>query len=299
MIGLLKDASELQKYVRVSGTLKAASFLPFVADAQKKYLSPYLGDTLLEALDAWYNSANPAVNAPYTALLPYVQNAVSKFTIAVGAPSFDTILTESGFAVVMNQNLAPASKDRVQNFINSMLDLGWNEIETMLRFLETNKANYTSWTTSSAYTVYTGSFIKTAIEFDEIIRIDQSRLKFMQMKPSMDNVEILRIEPVISKAMADDIKAKVIAGTTTAAYTAILTNIKRAIAYFTMFEETKEKKYEEKGDAYLAEVKLTIDTTPANYALYAASDCYDSTKTSYNNFENLEVNKTFSMGGHF
>ncbi len=278
--------------------MKTASFLPFVLDAQKKYIAPYLGDDQLAALDDYYNADEPDPDEALDALLPYAQNALAKFTIALGAPSFDTILTESGFAIVSNTNLAPASRDRVQNFINSMLDLGWNEIETMLRFLEENKDDYDDWTASTAYTVFTGSFIKTAVDFDAIVRIDQSRLKFMQMKPFMDNVELLRIEPVISKEMATDIKASIISGDTSAAYTAILANIQRAVANFTMFTETKEKKYEEMGDAFLAEVKKTIDGSPDDYALYTASDCYDAEKTSYRNFENKEENKIFSMGAY-
>lgn len=296
MIGLIKDLTTLQKYVKVSSAFKVDSFKPFIVDAQIKYLSPHLGDTLLEALDTWYNAATPQTNAAYTALLPYVQAAVAKFTLAVGAPSNDTVLTESGFAVIMNQNLAPASTARVQSFVDSMLNLGWNEVEQMLRFLEKNKANYSSWTSSSAYTEFTGSFITTAVEFDKIIRIDQSRLKFMQLKPIMDDVELLRIEPVISKAMADDIKAKVITGIL-GTYSNILPMIKRAVANFTFFADTKDKKYEELGDAYLSEVKLVIDATPTDYPLYAASTNYDADKTSYKSFENKEDNKFFVMGG--
>lgn len=299
MIGLIHDTAEIQKYVRVATTFRAPSFISFVVDAQKK-LIPYIGSALLEALDTWYNTATPAVNAPYTALLPYVQNAVAKFTLSLAAPSIDTLLTEGGFAVTANTNLSPASDKRVKSFIDSMDQLAWSGVESLLQFLETNKADYSSWTSSEAYTEYFNNFIITAVDFDKIIRIDQSRLRFMQMKPTMDNVEALRIEPVISKEMADDIKATVKAGTTlSAAYSAIHTNIKRAIAYYTLFAETNDKKYEALADSYLAEVKKTIDTTPANYPLYTASDCYDSEKTSYNNFENKEENTIFSMGAHF
>jgi hypothetical protein len=299
MTGLIKESSEIQKYVRVAGTFKASSFLPFVVPAQKK-LIPYTGSTLLESLDNWYNSEKPETNDAYEALLPYVQDAIAKFTLSLAAPSVDTILTESGFAVVSNQNLAPASDKRVKSFIDSMDQLGWACVESLLQFLEANKSDYDEWTESDAYTEYYNNFITTAVDFDKIIRIDQSRLRFMQMKPSMDNVEILRIDPVISKAMADDIKAEIKEGNELSEeYLAIHTNIKRAVAYYTMFEETKDKKYEEKGDAFLAEVKKTIDANPDNYTLYASSDCYDSEKTSYNNFENKEENKLFSFGSHF
>lgn len=298
MIGLIQETTEIQKYVRVAGTFKATSFLPFVVDAQKK-LIPYIGSALLEALDSWYNSTTPPVNASYSALLPYLQSPIAKFTLSLAAPSQDTLLTESGFVVMSNTQLSPASDKRVKSFIESMESLGWTGVESLLKFLEENKADYAAWTNSTAYTEYFNNFITNAVDFDSIIRIDQSRLKFMQMKPSMDNVEVLRIEPVISKAMADDIKGLIKAGTAlTSAYTAIHKNIQRAVAYFTMFAETQRREYGELGNSYLAEVKKTIDKTPADYPLYTASDCYDAEKTSYSLFENKEENPIFSMGAH-
>ena len=298
MIGLIKDTATLKMYVRVAASFKFDSFKPYIVDAQKKYIAQYLGDVLLEGLDTWYNAGQNPAYANYKNLLPYVQAALTKFTLALGAPSFDTLLTEGGFAVTSNQNLAPASDRRVKAFIDSMMELGWNEVETMLRFLETNKANYSSWVSSTAYTEYHSNFIINASDFDKIIRIDQSRLRFMALKPAMDNVEMLKIEPVISKAMGDDIKAKVKAGTMTAAYNALLPKIQRAVANYTMFEDTQLKKYEEMGTAFLSEVKLVIDGTPTSYPIYAASDCYVADKTSYNNYENTEDSSIFSMGGH-
>lgn len=296
MKGLIKDNATFKLHARIATSFKDASFLPFVVDAQSKYIRRYLGDTLLNALDDYYNTTPQTADTALDALLPFVQNAIAKFTLAIGGPSFDILLTESGFAVTSNTNLAPASKERVQNFINSMIQLGYDEIEVMLRFLETNKSDYSSWVQSSAYTEFTENFISKADDFDKIIRIDNSRLKFMELKPLMDMVEMLRIEPVISVELATEIKQEIVDDAVSVENKKILKNLKWAIAHFTYFEYTKNKRNEELGNSYLAEVKKVIDTTPDFYPLYRDSPCYDDTKTSYNNYENTENSSIFNMG---
>ncbi len=50
-------------------------------------------------------------------------------------PHLDIILTPNGFGIVNNSNIAPASKERVERLINSLLDNRDNEIESLLSLL--------------------------------------------------------------------------------------------------------------------------------------------------------------------
>ena len=51
---------------------------------------------------------------------PLLEAYVYKNAAAEAVPSLDLILTDSGFAVVSNQNLAPASRERVTALLNSL-----------------------------------------------------------------------------------------------------------------------------------------------------------------------------------
>lgn len=51
---------------------------------------------------------------------PLLESYVYKNAAAEAIPSLDLILTDSGFAVVSNQNLAPASRERVTALLNSL-----------------------------------------------------------------------------------------------------------------------------------------------------------------------------------
>ena len=59
-------------------------------------------------------------------------------------PHLDVILTPNGFGIVNNSNIAPASKERVERLVNSLLDNRDNEIESLLSMLPKE----TGWTES-------------------------------------------------------------------------------------------------------------------------------------------------------
>lgn len=51
-------------------------------------------------------------------------------------PSLDLVLTDNGFGIISNQNTAPASKERVERLIASLLERRDNLIDTYLQYLE-------------------------------------------------------------------------------------------------------------------------------------------------------------------
>ena len=59
-------------------------------------------------------------------------------------PSLDLVLTPNGFGIVSNQNVAPASKERVERLIDSLYDTRDNAVELLL----TSLRQMQSWTAS-------------------------------------------------------------------------------------------------------------------------------------------------------
>jgi len=302
---LFSTTAEFQKYINVVGTLNIESLKPYEQDSREKYLRPYLGATLLAELVAfqtdgtvpvWDDMDEDDVEEALTNLLPYVLGPLAAFMVFEAAPALDLKITESGFAVISNQNLTPASAERVKNFRAAMEQTGFGRIETLLRFLEQHQYNYPGWAASDAYSQSTRNFINTAEMFDSIVNIEQSRLRFMRMRPTMDNVEILQVEPVISKALADVIRDQVRSSELTADNEALLIPLRRAVAYLTAGIEI-DPKFTQTGIAFLSEAKKVIDANPEDYPEYYTSDCYDSTKTGYAGYENTEDSTVFQFGG--
>jgi len=291
-----KETADLQKYLKINITSKIASIVPYINDAAPVYLLPYLGNDLYDKLIAWYDLDDGSTddnNDVFEKLLPKVQNVLAKFTILLAAPSLDVQLQESGFGVVQTDKVAPASTARVKALEDSMEKLGYMAIDNLLEFLEKNKDDYADWTNSSAYTETYKNFITNTSMFDKMVKIGNSRLKFMELIPVMDNVEMLIIEPKISKELCDEIKGQIKVGEISELNAAILPKIRYAIANFVAFDQYKDNKYENLANNFLMMVVNTLDGAPDDYPLYKASSAYEATKTSNQSYDNSADNTIY------
>ena len=305
-MSIIDTTLKLQSYLPVTGTFKIENVLPFVNDAQEKYMRKYLGAKLLGELDAfvesgtvpvWTGIAVNLVTSYLNKLLPYAQNAVTAFAFNLATPMLDVKITDSGFAVISNNStLVPASAERVRKFRESIEETGYSRVETMLQYLEENKASYPTWAESDACTLSSRNLVNSTEVFDAILDINQSRLTFQKLRPELDNVEVLQIEPVISAEYAEILREEIRTDEVTADNLKVLVPLRKAVVYLTAGIAI-DAKYTGRGTQFLAEVKKILDAAPETYTVYAASDCYDATKTSYSAFENLEENQTFVFGG--
>jgi len=311
-MSLIKTIAEFKLYVRLQGTVGEETIMAAVPDAQEKYIRQILGDDLLEDLETWFNMETPTPVAAYSALLPFVQRALARFTVFVVSPELDVQVTNSGIGVVSNNNLAPASSDRVAKFDKNNELRGWDNVETLIRFLEKHASDYPEWVESEAYTLATRNLVNSAVEFDRIFSIDKSRLLFNNYRPVMDDVDNLRIHPVISKAMFDAIIDEIKAGTITVRINAILPSLQRAEVYYAAVDKLDRSRYDgvgvqvnltmlqrdidiytKKAETYLSQAVAVLKANIASYPEYSASGIYNP---SDEEFKNAETNKIYIFG---
>lgn len=294
-MALIKTIEELQEYARIPGNISGTSFLPSVPDAQDKYLPQLLGDELLNNLDTWYNLTTRPNLAAYEKLLPYVQRVLARFTLFIASPEVDVTITDTGIGVINSGNIAPASSDRVKKYDEANKERAWANAETLLKFLEKNKADYPEWVSSQAYTMAISNMVNTCLEFNSIYNIDDSRRTFYDLRGFQDDVDNLYIKPVISAELFDRIITEMKAENISVPIKKILAPLKRAEVYFTVLEIISTKyvgdnwrlaaellprdieNYTNKAKTYIAEARAIIDKTPTDYPEYMASDCFDDT----------------------
>jgi len=305
-MALLKTTEEIRQYLKVDISEKESSFLPYIPDATQKYIKPYLGSDQLTELDEYYNDSEVEEDPLLDNLLTHVQRALAKFTFLMAAPNLDLNVSEGGFTVRSTQNQAPASRERVDRFMQSLERQAWDNIEMLLAFLEENKGDYPLWVESDAYTMAMRNFINSAGEFDSLVPIDRSRLAFMQLRPIMDNIELTEIEPNISIELCTAIKEQMLSGELSEANEKILPDIKRSVANLTfgninlrdttgsmetqyshhmIFNQEKREEYKRLGKWCLGEVIKIIEASPDDYPEYVESGLYDPASTPYENTE--------------
>lgn len=312
-MSLIKTITEFKQFVRLQGTISDDTIMVAVPDAQDKYIRPILGDELYSDLETWYNMETPISVPVYSALLPHVQRALARFTIFVVSPELDVNVTSSGIGVVSNQNLAPASSDRVKKFDTANEQRGWNNVETLIRFLEAHASDYPEWVASDAYTMAVRNLINSAEEFDSIVPIDKSRLTFNNYRPILDDVDLLNIKPAISEALFNAILSQIRSDTITEAIKAILPLLRRAEAYFATAQKIDRARYDgvgvqvnltimqqdiasatEKAKSFLSQVIGIMHENIPNYPDYRDSGIYNPADAE---FVNKIENKIYVFGG--
>lgn len=291
---LIKTIEELQKCLKVDSTFKVSSIDAYQHDAIDDNLREALGDEMLDLLLTWYNVATPATNEVLSTLLPYAQRVVARFAFMRAAPNLDLKLMDSGFGVVSTNDIAPASKDRVNRFVQALEADGWTAVEQLLKFLEKNKANYEAWVNSDAYTMAVRNFINSAEEFDKFVSIGKSRLKFKELRNEMDVVEMLHVIPVIGELLAEELKEQIKDDSVTDANKKILPIVRRCVANMTIARINKEDLNSQRtGESFLSELKRFLDRYHDQYPLY--NDKYLAERI-YERFEN-STDYGFFVGG--
>lgn len=108
-------------------------------DNQMAVMVRFLGDTLMEVLE---EVAEPYSEAPDSeqksrdrAILDNALRYVCNKAFYQAIPSLDLVLTPTGFGIVSNQNVAPASAERVAALRKSLADSGDDAFDALIAML--------------------------------------------------------------------------------------------------------------------------------------------------------------------
>ena len=331
---LIPDTQTLQLFVRVNISVLKNSFLPYELDAQQKYLLPYLGKDLLDQLlnyvhdndsfPGWADDEDK--KTIFKEVLRLSRNSLAKFTLYLAAPHMDLHLSEMGFVVTDATGSTPASAERVRKLVEAYLSQGYDNLETLLRYLEKEHQKIASYKDSEAFVLANGNLINSAEKFDRIVSIGGSRRMFISLKPEMDNIERLVIEPVISPQMADILRDQIRNNNLSDDNKKLLDLLQRSLAHLVMaevltpdtFSDVKAKpakasgsRYQSDDDAfferkerlkgvgnnYLAWVKRLLEQTPDKYPEYKESEQFVEKRT-YSTYDNSKEddNRIFVFG---
>ena len=143
-MNLISDNGTLKKYV--PNTLKEVAGETPLFDKIRYHLQQseqWLADTFTSsdtlARIATYTSSNP--------LLHHCRMATAAHAMLLAIPQLDLILTPNGFGIVSNQNIALASKERIERLLLSLEKLRDDALQIILSMLPT--AHH--WTASHQY----------------------------------------------------------------------------------------------------------------------------------------------------
>lgn len=132
-------------------------------------------------------------------LIRQMELVVSLQAFIEGIPFIDLILTETGFGIVSNTNLAPASKDRVDRLQKQAKDVLENAIDALI--IELNASAFREkWAEGAAYEGFTSLLYWTAEELRTYAgKPDAHRSMLMEFRP-----HIAAAQQIIAKYISRD-----------------------------------------------------------------------------------------------
>lgn len=310
---MLITTEQIREHLSIPASFKDARFLPYIPDAEEKYIKPYIGAELFDLLDTWQETKDEEESPELAALYPKVIPALARFVMLIAAPHLDLVLTDNGFGIVSGANILPASKERVARFEESTEKLAWDNIENLLRFLEENIADYPEWVESEAYTMQTENLINSAVKFNVFVNINSSRLAFHRMRKHISNVETMHVKPLISPALFDVLIGKIReAEELTDREAELLMHLQGFIANKVMAEDTntnvdrpsiEERTGKVAADAsyydkiatfYYTSARELINTYPDDFEAYRDSEYYDAAVKPFSDYDNTLESSIFS-----
>jgi len=245
-------------------------YAKFLKIAEKWFITNITGQVLFDVIDT---STTDSVGKNFCKDIICYKG----YTDAI--PFLDVIETGSGFSVTNNQNLAPASRERVNALKNGLLDMLTQSIENFIEFLEKEEMYHDEWKGTKTYSILTDTFIHTLTDFNYYAKFEGNRLDFIKSKPTMLHVINLKIAKLITAELCNEIIEQLRDDELSIDNRNIIENIKYAYANFVIGNNSD-------ASSYLLEVQNFLILNVDKYPLFKNSNIYA------NYLKNLSNNTT-------
>jgi hypothetical protein len=255
---MLLTSADIQKYVPLqTSSFSFDKYAGFEDRAFYKHLPRFLGTTLMANLES---------ETPDETLLRKVVPVLANLAVLEATPFFDVVLTSAGFGVVRNNNIAPASVERVRAFANGCQQAANDFLDILLGFLEDNveAAPYSGWNKCS---LNTGSLIPDTDTFNTHTKLNLKRHQFVDLKSNLVTLELTFFVQSLSAEFLAEIQAGA-----DAVVKPLLQKALAFMAYQDWLNDSDPEKagniWKNKGAAFMARAMSLLVTNLINYPTY-------------------------------
>jgi hypothetical protein len=269
MSTLFKTEAELKDYLSTTSGFKLSQLQPSFNRALTRYLREALGLVQLTALSQAYDAGT--LDAASTALLDAVRTALVAFAAGYYANGAGVQLGATGPVQSESATLKPAGRVALADMGEANEAAGFEALEALFELLEDNRADYPLWASSDACTVLHGQFLATATEFDKLVFINRSRRRFLELQPTMRDIERLVLGPLMGAPLVQELRAQLTAATVTVLNIELLSYVRPVVANLAIRDDEDRQAT---GAAYLAELREFLYERADDYPLFKTSTAY-------------------------
>ncbi|MDR0799790.1 MAG: hypothetical protein LBN18_08530 [Dysgonamonadaceae bacterium] len=195
-MALINNTDTFKQTVKIGKNVLFEVLSPFIKDAQRFYIEPYLGRPLIARLEAELADSETKV----AELLVYAQRALGPFAYMLATHESSIGFGDSGHTVTRTDHLAPASDAKVERARESAEFRAWQNMEAMLQFLDENQTSFPEWEQSRYRRNPRPKYFRTAVEFQLLgmVDINNSRLTFEKLIELIRRIERAEVIDLIT-----------------------------------------------------------------------------------------------------
>lgn len=166
-------------------------FQSHIDRAWLKYFPRYLGHAYMLELQQ-HEELHPVKSK--------AQQALAWFALAESVPFLDLVLTSTGFGIVSNPNIAPASTERVKSLANAAMQAAFNAVNNLLSTLSINPPD--AW---NKCCLLEQGLLRNASEMQAFCPSEITPIQFMGMMPGLQQLEKLQLIPILGVSQYEEL----------------------------------------------------------------------------------------------
>jgi len=238
MAELFSTFADFKTYVsgRVNTSLKLESLEATIYETARRHITPWLGLEYYE-----YLVAGTSLSAEETALLPYIRRPLAILTMYEWSKVGAIEMGESGMHRVESDTRKSAYRYQEREYKDDALEKGYNALELMLKFLDMNKADFSTWAASAEGLAHRTPLLNYASDFRLLTLPDCDRYTFECIRPIIAEVQLFGIEKQLPAAFWEGLIERHLDGTITDAEIQLRTYIRQSIAHRSIEEAVKQR----------------------------------------------------------
>ena len=166
---ILNNINQAQQFLPSLNLTQANDrFRDFFRRAQEWLVSHVIGEEVEETLEMDISLTDEDTHKDLRLLC---QRVIAEKALLDAIPEMDMQLTEAGFAVQNNDQMTPASAQRVDRLMSKLPERIANDMDALVRYLmknSTEDAAYDYWRGSEQFKLLTGAFMPLFEEFNKL-----------------------------------------------------------------------------------------------------------------------------------
>lgn len=242
---LLKTTDELRLYYsRLSVQTEFASLASFVEAAEEKYVKPLIGETAFANMAEWYDGWDGTDTDPDDAkrkkLLAQIQRPLTYYALLEQMPSGVVDLGNEGTREGNTEGSAPVRQWTYNQLADHISDNADVFSESLLAFLEKNKADYGFWDDSDERKAARRLLIPNGAALANLVDVTQPHRFFNRFARIIKRIQTDLLPTYLGEELLTELLTDLEEGTTDAAQDKLIQKIAPYLAHAAMVEGLPE-----------------------------------------------------------